>query len=103
MSKAHTPEKSLPLGNGPPAEPFVIPPNFAYMPVPAGPFFLGDLVAYALASFPPDPITFQASRLHLALPACPSERPPAGLGWLHEIKFDGYRVIARKHGEQVRI
>ena len=24
-------------------------------------------------------------------------------GWLHEIKFDGYRVIARKDGEQVRL
>jgi ATP-dependent DNA ligase len=23
---------------------------------------------------------------------------PSGPGWLHEIKFDGYRVIARKDG-----
>src|SRR3954447_21604967 len=30
-------------------------------------------------------------------------RPPSGPGWLHEIKFDGYRIIARKDGEQVRI
>jgi hypothetical protein len=28
---------------------------------------------------------------------------PSGPGWLHEIKFDGYRVIARKDGEQVRL
>ena len=32
-----------------------------------------------------------------------AERPPSGPGWLHQIKFDGYRVIARKHGEQVRL
>src|SRR3954453_8120147 len=32
-----------------------------------------------------------------------ADRPPAGRGWLHEIKFDGYRVIARKDGEQVRL
>src|SRR6187549_657580 len=32
-----------------------------------------------------------------------SNRPPSGPGWLHEIKFDGYRVIARKDGEQVRL
>jgi bifunctional non-homologous end joining protein LigD len=32
-----------------------------------------------------------------------SDRPPSGPGWLHEIKFDGYRVIARKDGEQVRL
>src|SRR6476620_7518369 len=30
-------------------------------------------------------------------------RPPSGQGWQHEIKFDGYRVIARKDGEQVRL
>jgi bifunctional non-homologous end joining protein LigD len=30
-------------------------------------------------------------------------RPPSGPGWLHEIKFDGYRVIARKDGEHVRL
>jgi bifunctional non-homologous end joining protein LigD len=33
----------------------------------------------------------------------PADRPPAGPGWLHEIKFDGYRVIARKDGDQVRL
>src|SRR3954449_967501 len=32
-----------------------------------------------------------------------ADRPPSGPGWLHEIKFDGYRVIARKDGEQVRL
>ena len=39
------------------------------------------------------------------LPCQPAlaDRPPAGPGWLHEIKFDGYRVIARKDGEQVRL
>jgi bifunctional non-homologous end joining protein LigD len=39
------------------------------------------------------------------LPCQPAlaERPPSGPGWLHEIKFDGYRVIARKDGEQVRL
>src|SRR3954454_20116142 len=32
-----------------------------------------------------------------------ADRPPSGPGWLHEIKFDGYRVIARKDREQVRL
>jgi bifunctional non-homologous end joining protein LigD len=32
----------------------------------------------------------------------PAERPPSGSGWLHEIKHDGFRVIARKDGERVR-
>jgi hypothetical protein len=56
-----------------------------------------------LASFPAAPITFQASGF---IPTCQpalAARPPAGPGWRHEIEFDGYRVIARKDGKQVRL
>jgi hypothetical protein len=28
---------------------------------------------------------------------------PSGSLWLHEIKHDGFRVIARKHGDRVRL
>ena len=31
------------------------------------------------------------------------DKPPAGLGWLHEVKHDGYRIIARKDGGQVTL
>ena len=30
-------------------------------------------------------------------------RPPIGAVWLHEIKHDGFRVIARKDGARVRL
>ena len=30
-------------------------------------------------------------------------KPPAGAAWLHEIKHDGFRVIARKDGPRVRL
>jgi hypothetical protein len=30
-------------------------------------------------------------------------RPPSGPGWLHEIKHDGFRILARKQGEQVKV
>src|SRR6476646_6461178 len=30
-------------------------------------------------------------------------RPPSGGMWLHEIKHDGFRVIARKQGARVRL
>src|ERR1700730_144407 len=30
-------------------------------------------------------------------------QPPSGDGWLHEIKHDGFRVIARKNGSRVRL
>jgi hypothetical protein len=33
----------------------------------------------------------------------PAAKPPAGAGWLHEIKHDGFRIIARKEASQVRL
>ena len=30
-------------------------------------------------------------------------RPPAGPGWQHEVKHDGYRIVARKQGERVTL
>ena len=34
-------------------------------------------------------------------PAAPS--PPTGADWLHEIKFDGYRLFARRDGAGIRL
>jgi bifunctional non-homologous end joining protein LigD len=38
-------------------------------------------------------------------PALPCARglPPSGSGWIHEIKFDGFRLLARRDGPQVRL
>jgi bifunctional non-homologous end joining protein LigD len=33
----------------------------------------------------------------------PCLQPPSGERWLHEIKHDGYRVIARKDGPRVKL
>src|SRR3954452_4131887 len=51
------------------------------------------------------PIRTRSKPPGFILPCQPAlaDRPPVGPGWLHEIKFDGYRVIARKDGDQVRI
>jgi ATP-dependent DNA ligase len=32
-----------------------------------------------------------------------ADKLPSGSGWLHEIKHDGFRVIARKMGAHVRL
>ena len=32
-----------------------------------------------------------------------AKEPPAGPGWIHEIKHDGFRIIARRDGERVRL
>ena len=38
-------------------------------------------------------------------PCAPSlvARPPAGPLWLHEIKRDGYRIMAHRNGDNVRL
>jgi bifunctional non-homologous end joining protein LigD len=38
-------------------------------------------------------------------PCLPSraEKPPAGTGWLHEIKHDGFRMLVRRDGAGVRL
>jgi bifunctional non-homologous end joining protein LigD len=33
----------------------------------------------------------------------PAKLPPAGEGWIHEIKHDGFRIIGRKDGAQVNL
>jgi bifunctional non-homologous end joining protein LigD len=33
----------------------------------------------------------------------PAKQPPAGAGWIHEIKHDGFRILARKDGTNVRL
>jgi len=33
----------------------------------------------------------------------PSQEPRPGPGWIHEIKHDGFRIIARKDGARVRL
>ena len=30
-------------------------------------------------------------------------QPPTGEAWLHEIKHDGFRVVARKDGDRVKL
>ena len=33
----------------------------------------------------------------------PADRPPIGGNWLHEIKHDGFRIMARRDGDRVRL
>jgi ATP-dependent DNA ligase len=48
------------------------------------------------------PRTLPAGFVEPCLPTS-SKRPPAGDGWLHEIKHDGFWCIARKEGKRVRL
>ena len=37
------------------------------------------------------------------LPASPAKVPPSGPGWIHEIKHDGFRIMARRDAAGVRL
>jgi bifunctional non-homologous end joining protein LigD len=44
----------------------------------------------------------QLPRYQRCLPR-PAKKPPAGPGWIHEIKHDGFRILARRDGAGVRL
>jgi hypothetical protein len=48
------------------------------------------------------PSTLPAGFIQPCLPT-KAQRPPSGTLWLHEIKHDGFRVIARKDGPRVKL
>jgi bifunctional non-homologous end joining protein LigD len=67
-----------------------------------------ELHAAALPQRPAPPVASELEGARRAEPpailppqlATPSERAPAGRNWLHEIKFDGYRIVAHlEHGK----
>ena len=44
----------------------------------------------------------QASFIEPCLPS-PADRPPSGSNWIHEIKHDGYRLMARRDPVGIRL
>jgi bifunctional non-homologous end joining protein LigD len=48
---------------------------------------------------------WRPSRSELIEPCLPSpaKAPPSGHGWIHEIKHDGFRILARRHSAGVRL
>src|SRR3954453_21405474 len=66
---------------------------------------MGILGVFSWPAGPQPPIRTRCKPPGFVLPCQPAlaDRPPSGPGWLHEIKFDGYRVIARKDGKRVRL
>ena len=42
-------------------------------------------------------------RLHTPCLPSPSQKAPSGSAWVHEIKHDGYRLMARRDGNRVRL
>jgi len=47
-------------------------------------------------------LTLPTGFIHPCLPMI-APRPPSGPDWLHEIKHDEFRIIARKAGSQVKL
>jgi ATP-dependent DNA ligase len=47
-------------------------------------------------------------RVQAAIPLQPclprrADTPPIGSGWIHEIKHDGFRILARRQGDRIRL
>jgi bifunctional non-homologous end joining protein LigD len=55
------------------------------------------------ATFPLDTGTLFKSVRNKLLEPTPSHKAPSGSAWVHEIKHDGYRLIARRDGNRVRL
>jgi bifunctional non-homologous end joining protein LigD len=47
-------------------------------------------------------LTRRVRRFDPCLPR-PAKRPPGGSGWIHEIKHDGFRIIAHRDADGVRL
>jgi hypothetical protein len=45
----------------------------------------------------------RASQLIRPCEPAPVVRPPGGPGWLHEVKHDGFRILALKQGERLTL
>jgi hypothetical protein len=43
-----------------------------------------------------------SSFIECCLPS-PADRPPCGSNWIHEIKHDGYRLMARRDSVGIRL
>ena len=43
-----------------------------------------------------------ATKIEPCLPS-PAVKPPAGQGWLHEIKHDGFRMMVRRDAGRIRV
>ena len=51
-------------------------------------------------------LSHRMSRLNPTFAPClprPAKDPPAGPGWIYEIKHDGFRILARRDRERVRL
>jgi ATP-dependent DNA ligase len=64
----------------------------AFLSWPAWSIYVRTILSRSL------PVGFVAPCLPTSAP-----RPPSGEGWVHEIKHDVFRIIARKDGERVRL
>jgi hypothetical protein len=53
----------------------------------------------------PDPGYIATAMLRFIEPCLPSpaDRPPSGSNWIHEIKHDGYRLMARRDPVGIRL
>jgi hypothetical protein len=55
-----------------------------------------------MPAFMPSPASHPTGFIEPCLPT-PSRTVPVGAGWAFELKHDGYRFVARRDGDRVRV
>jgi bifunctional non-homologous end joining protein LigD len=72
-----------------------------------GPWSLDVLDSFAAPLYSRSQMLLRPSALPVGFiePCLPTSahKPPSGESWFHEIKWDGFRVIARKTGERIKL
>jgi ATP-dependent DNA ligase len=77
-----------------------ISPDSPYRPSPKQE---GLSVAVLVAYLASHVAAYLPGRVHVPCLPTKTNKLPSGSQWLHEIKHDGFRIIARKDGDRVRL
>jgi ATP-dependent DNA ligase len=64
---------------------------------------IGQGIASAMAQHVRNVAAYPPGRVHRAVPSDKTTTLPSGSQWLHEIRHDGFRIIARKIDGRVRL
>lgn len=65
-------------------------------------FAIFDTTAFCGRFLPLPPLTMRSSSFEFCLPT-KATSVPDGPGWLHEVKYDGYRLRLERDGDRVRL
>jgi bifunctional non-homologous end joining protein LigD len=107
VAPSNVPQDPLRLGSGCIGSPWGAVPAYNLPSLPIGGSPVEDAIGDGLTALNGNSPRMLSRALPpgVIAPCLPTSapQPPSGALWLHEIKYDGFRVIARKNGKRVRL